>query len=122
MICLKVKNLTVFKQSILKSNSHFADKATSQAIILRLFKKLEDKASDAPNKFLQRHIKLEVIDELVDIEGQCPWFASKYLALFLKFWNYINLGRLKEFGYENMWSSGMQCNMSQTMVAIGCKL
>ncbi len=42
------------------------------------------------------------LDELVDIEGQCPWFASKYLALFPKFWNNIILGRLKEFGYENM--------------------
>ncbi len=65
---------------ISKSNSHFADKATSQAIILRLFKKLEDKAIDAPSKSLQRHIRLEVVDELVEIVGACPYFASKYLA------------------------------------------
>ncbi len=29
---------------------------------------------------------------------------------------------MKEFGYKNMWSSWIECNMSPTMVAKGCKL
>ncbi len=65
---------------ILKLNSHFADKATGQAINQRLFKMLEDKESDVLNKSLQRHIRLEVVDEVVEIVGQCPNFASKYLT------------------------------------------
>ncbi len=75
-----VETVILYYWHILKSNSHFADKATNQAMILQLFKMLEDKTSDAPNKSLQRHIKLEVMDELVEIVGQCPYFASKYLA------------------------------------------
>ncbi len=84
--------------------------------------KLEDKASDAPNKSSQRHIKLEVVDELVEILGLCLYFASQYLVLFLNFRYIIIVGRLKDFGYENMWSPWIQCNMSQAMVAKGCKL
>ncbi len=65
---------------MLKSDSNFADKATSQAIFKRWFKKLEDKASDASNKSLQRRMSLEVVDESVEIVGQRPYCASKYLA------------------------------------------
>ncbi len=64
----------------LKFDSHFVDKATSQAIIKRWFKKVEDTGSDAPNKVLQRRMRLEVVGELVEIVGSCPCFASKYLA------------------------------------------
>ncbi len=54
---------------ILKSDSNFTDKATSQAISYRWFKKLEDTGSDAQNEFLQRRMRLEVVDELVEIVG-----------------------------------------------------
>ncbi len=67
-------------------------------------------------------MRLEVVDELVEIVGSCPYFASKYIAKFLNCFINIIVGRLKEFGYKNMWSSWVQCNMSPTMVAIGCKL
>ncbi len=40
----------------------------------------------------------------MDFIDQCPYFASKYLAYFRNSWNNIIVGRLKEFGYENMWS------------------
>ncbi len=30
--------------------------------------------------FLQRRMRLEVVDELVEIVGACPYFATKYLA------------------------------------------
>ncbi len=65
---------------MLKSDSNFADKATSQAIIQWWIKKPEDMGSDAPNNFLQRRMRLEVVYELVEIVGSCPYFASKYLA------------------------------------------
>ncbi len=32
------------------------------------------------SKYLQRRMRLEVVDELVEIVGSCPYFASKYLA------------------------------------------
>ncbi len=62
-----------------KSSPHFSDKAISQATINRWFKELEDQATDAPRKPLQRHMRLEVWDELVGITGQSPYCASKYL-------------------------------------------
>ncbi len=42
--------------------------------------KLDDKAADAPNKSLQQCVRLEVLDELVEIVYQSPYFASQYLA------------------------------------------
>ncbi len=48
--------------------------------IKRWCKKLKDKASDAPSKSLQRRIRLEVVDTLVEIVGQRRYCASKYLA------------------------------------------
>ncbi len=48
---------------------HLSDKAISQAVIKGWFKKLEDKASDAPSKCLQRRMTLAVVDELVEIVG-----------------------------------------------------
>ncbi len=50
-----------------KYNPHFSDKAISQATIKRSFKELEDKASDTPDKSSQRHIRLEIVDKLVEI-------------------------------------------------------
>ncbi len=40
---------------------------------------------------------LEVVDELVEIVGSCPYFASKYLALFLSCWTNIIVERLYEY-------------------------
>ncbi len=62
-----VKTVIQHYQHILKSDSNFADKATSQAIIYRWFKKSEDTVSDALNIFLQRRMKLEFVDELMEI-------------------------------------------------------
>ncbi len=87
----------------LKYNPHFSDKVVSQAIIERWFKELEDKVSDAPSKFLQRRIRLEVVDTLVVILDQSPYFASKYLAKFLSSWNNTIMGRLKEFSYKEIY-------------------
>ncbi len=67
-------------QHTLKSDSNYVDKASSQAIIQRWFKKPKDRASDAPNNCFQRHMRLEVVDELMEIVGACPYFASKYLT------------------------------------------
>ncbi len=75
-----VKTVIQHYSHILKSDSNFADKATSQAIILRWFKKPEDTASDAPNNFLQRPMRLEVVDESMEIVNACPYFVSKYLT------------------------------------------
>ncbi len=44
------------------------------------FKKLDDKASDVPGKSLQKCMRLEAVDELVEIVGQSFYFESKYLA------------------------------------------
>ncbi len=73
------------------------------------------------NIFLQRRMRLEVVDEFVEIVGLCPYFASKYLALFLCWWTNIILGRLKELGYKNIWSSWIQRNISPNIVSKGCK-
>ncbi len=67
-------------------------------------------------------MRLEVVDELVNVVGSCPNFALKYLASFLNSWKNSIVGRLKRFTYKNMWSAWIQCNMSPTMVANGCKL
>ncbi len=67
-------------EHFLKSDSNFADKATSQAIIKRWFKKPENTASDAPNNYLQRRMRLQVVDELMEIVGACPYFGSTYLV------------------------------------------
>ncbi len=71
----------------LKYNPHFSDKAFSQVTNERWFKEPENMGSDAPNKFLQRHMKLEVGDELVNIVGENPYCTSKYPAKFLNYWN-----------------------------------
>ncbi len=75
-----VKTVIHHYKHILKPDSNFADKATIQAIIKRWFKEPEDTGSDALSRFLQRRMRLEVVDELVEIVGSCPYFASKYLA------------------------------------------
>ncbi len=75
-----VKTVIQHYKHIFKSDSNFANKATGQAIIKRWFKKPEDTASNATNNFSQRRMQLEVVDELVEIVGSCPYFASEYLA------------------------------------------
>ncbi len=76
-----MKNVIQHYLHILKCDSNFADKATSQAIVKRWKKKPEDTDSGATKTlFLQRHMRFEVVDELVEIVGWCPYFAPKYLA------------------------------------------
>ncbi len=58
-----VKTVIQHYKPILKSDSNFADKAKNQAIISQWFKKPEDTGSDAQNKFSQRRMRLEVVDE-----------------------------------------------------------
>ncbi len=65
---------------------------------------------------------VKVVDDIVEIVCHCPYFASKYLAWVLNVWNNIIVGHLKEVGYENMWLSWIQRNMSQALDAKGCKL
>ncbi len=97
-----VKTVVHHYKPFSKSKSHFFDKAISQVTMYRWFKKLESKASDAPCKPLQRRMRLEVVDELVEIVGRRPYCASTYLVSFLNCWNNTIMGRLKEFGYKNM--------------------
>ncbi len=80
LLPIYMKTVIQHYNHILKSDSNFADKATSQTIIKRWFKKPEYTGSDAQNTFLQRRLRFEVVDELVEIVGSCPYFASKYLA------------------------------------------
>ncbi len=78
LLSIFVKIVIQYYYHILKSDSNFTDKATSQAIFQRWLKKPEDTASDAPSNSLQRRMRLEVVDELVEIVGACAYFASKY--------------------------------------------
>ncbi len=64
---------------------------------------------------------IELVDELGDIVAQNPYCTSNYVALFINCWNNTSVGRLNNFGYRNMWSSWIHCNMSPTMVAKECK-
>ncbi len=58
-----MKTVIQHYEHILKSDSNFADKATSQAILVqRWFKKPEDTRNDAQNAFLQRRMRLEIVD------------------------------------------------------------
>ncbi len=50
---------------ILKSDANCAVKATSQAIILRCFKMLEDTASDAQNNCYEMRMRLEAANEIL---------------------------------------------------------
>ncbi len=47
-------------------------------IISRWFKKLEETASDAPNNFLQKRMRLEVVDELLEIVVNIGIPSEKY--------------------------------------------
>ncbi len=62
LLSIFVKTVIQHYKHILKSDSNFANKATSQAIINRWLKKPGDTASDATNNFLQRHMRLEIVD------------------------------------------------------------
>ncbi len=48
---------------------------------------------------------LEVVDELVEIVGQRPYYASSYPAWILNCSNNIIKGQLKDFGNKNTWST-----------------
>ncbi len=78
--------------------------------------KTEDKAADAESKSLQQCARLEVLNELVEIVDQSPYFASQYLAFILNCWNCTIMRRLTEFGYKNMWSTWLHRNMSSIMI------
>ncbi len=56
----------------------------------------------ASNKFLQRRMRLEFVDELIEIVGQSPYNMADHLAKLLSCWNNTIMVRLKEFGYKNM--------------------
>ncbi len=56
-------------------------------------KKLDDEVGDAPNKSLQRGMRLEVRGD-----------HRPYLAI-LSCWNNTIIGRLNEFGYKKLWST-----------------
>ncbi len=64
--------ITVVIQHFPKSILPYSDMSLSRATIYRLFKKLGDGDNDAPSKYLQRRMGLEVVDELVEIVGQSP--------------------------------------------------
>ncbi len=52
-------------------------------------------------------MRLGVVDEFVKIVGLSPYCMLKYFAKFL-----LIMGRLKEFGYKNMWSTWIHHNLS----------
>ncbi len=80
-----------------------SDKPLSRPKIYRWFKKLEGKASNELSKSFQMRMGLEIVDELMEIVGQNPCCTSKCLTKFLNCRNNTIMGRLKEFGYQNMW-------------------
>ncbi len=45
-----------------------------------MVRKMEDRVNDAPSKSLQRLMRPDVVDELVEIVHQSPYCASKYFA------------------------------------------
>ncbi len=47
----------------------------------------------------------QVVDELVEIVGQRPYYASSYPAWILNCSNKIIMGQLKDFGNKNTWST-----------------
>ncbi len=67
-----------------------------------------------PGMRIFKFILLEFVDQYVEILNACPYFASKYLIQFLNYWKTIVVGRMKELGYKNMWSSWIQCYMSSS--------
>ncbi len=60
----------------------------------------------------------DILDELVEIVGQSPY------CTFFNCWNSTIMGRLKVFGYKNMWSTWIHHKLPPppTMIAKGCKL
>ncbi len=74
-------NIGHLRYAFWNQHSFFFSLRCFQSIKFGGFQAIEqDKASDASNKSLQRYIRLEVDDELVEIVSQCPYFASNYLA------------------------------------------
>ncbi len=71
-----IRHFQLFQKSII----NFSDEPPTQAKIYRRFKKLGDGVSDVLSKSFQRRMGLEVVDELVEIEGQSPYCTSEYLA------------------------------------------
>ncbi len=56
-------------------NSTFSEKA-----LYRWLKKLGDGNGDALSKYWQRHMRIEMVDELWEIVDQKPYCISRYLA------------------------------------------
>ncbi len=75
-----MKTVTQIYLPFVKFIPHFSDKAISIAIIQPWFKKRKDRVSVTPSKFLQRHMRLEVVDKMMEIVGRSPNFASKHLT------------------------------------------
>ncbi len=48
-------------------------------------------------------MRVEVVDELVEIVGQRPYNMADYLAKLLSCWNNTIMVQLKKFGYGNVW-------------------
>ncbi len=55
---------------------------------------------------------LEVVDELVKIVGKSLYCTLKFLANFGDCLNDTIKGRLKDFGYKNMWTTLIYHNLS----------
>ncbi len=56
-------------------NATFSEKA-----LHRWLKKLGDGNSDALSKYWQRHMRIEIVDELWEIVDQKPYCMSRYLV------------------------------------------
>ncbi len=80
--------------------------------IERWFRKLRGGLSDAQSTFFKSPWVLKEVHELMEIEGLSPYCTSNSLAKLVNRWNNTIIGRLKSFGYQNIWLTWIQYNLS----------
>ncbi len=97
--------------------SHFLSKFLSRTTTYRWFKPLNSGISYAPSTFLQRRIRLEVVDDVVKIEVKSHVASQNILLSFLIEGPKVFWGRLQEFC-----QLAYTTTCPPTMIAIGCTL
>ncbi len=91
-------------------------------LIIRWFKKLENGASTAPSKSVQRYMILEVVDDLVEVVGQSPYSRSRDPAKLLNSSKNTVWRWFTGVGNRKKCSTWICPTCSPAMIAKGCKL
>ncbi len=100
-----MKNVILHFRQFPKSVLHFL---ISLLVEQQLIDGLGSGVSDAPGKSLQKHIRLEIVDELMKVVNR----TSRTPAKFLNWSKKAELRRLAGLGYKKKWPMWIPLNLS----------